>query len=404
MKKVVSSFFVILVLLLPACVFAGFTETLPKGTFLLDMGYIISNLDSAYNNEGEKVPLIEPIDRYEPGGGMQGVLIPEAEVELQILLTQIHYGITESLTLGIAIPLVTKTYIQPNMRWEPGDYQNTLGRPYSETDFWQWADSMGQPKPDDWEGNKGVLSDIILAGRYRFTDKSEWFQDKGMAMSFMLQYALPTGTQPDPEEVITAGTTTWDLHSNGELNLHLGIDKTFKESLDNRLVLGLDLYHEFHFPHRYTAPTGEKNPLMLNFRPYVGKHYTIDGGDFSGFSTAVDVVPLKGPALATWVSKNDSKKAESFPPLLTLSAMYTYTYLQQSDWESESEIWDWEREKLWRPGYKNILTFKAVISLLRVGAPIQPYVSFRNLTWIPGKNCRAPDVWNFGARVLMQFW
>ena len=392
------------IFLLPCTASGGFTETLPKGTFLIDESYMISSLDSAYNNQGRKAPLLDPIERYEPGGGLQGIIIPKAKVKYGILVNQLHYGILDNLSIGIGVPVVLYTEVNPNLEWQPGDFQQNLGRPYSEKDFWEWAASMGQPKPQKWIGNKGVLADIQLGLRYRFTDGFTWFDKNGLAMSVLLTGALPTGRQPDPEEIVAAGTTSWDLHSNGDIGLHLSMDKFFKKSLDGRLILGADVFYEFLLPHQYTSPEGEKNPLLLNYRPYVGKHYIIDGGDFSGASFQTDIVPYKGPTLSTWLTKHDMEKAKSLPPFLTLSFRYTFTYLQQTNWESNSEIWDWEREKLWRPGYKNILQGQAVFSLLRIGAPIQPYFAYRNQTWIPGKNCRAADVLNFGVRLLIKAW
>ncbi len=404
MKRIRAAWLSLVLVLLPLSAFAGFTETLPQGAFLLDLSYVMSQLDSRYNDEGKKVPLIEPIERYEPGGGKQGVLIPNAETRFGILIAQLHYGILDNLVFGIGVPIVLYTTITPDLQWEPGDYQWGLGRPYSESDFWQWAGSMGQPKPDTWSGNHGVLADIQFGARYRFTDGLSWFDRNGVAMSMLLMGTLPTGRQADPEELVAAGTTGWDLHSNGELGLHLSLDKSFRESLDGRLVLGVDVFHEILFRHQYDTPQGTKNPLMLNYRPYVGRHYTIDGGDFSGGSFQVDVVPWKGPAMATWLVKHDAQRAQALPPLLTLTFRYTFTYLQQTDWRSDSPIWDYEREKLWKPGYKNALSGQATISLLRFGVPIQPYIGYRNQTWIPGRNARAADVVAVGTRVILKFW
>lgn len=404
MKKLTGLFLVFAVLILPFTAFAGFTETLPQGTFLLDEFFIMSKLNSMWNDEGKRVPLIDPIERYEPGSGLQGILKPEPVAEFGIIVTQLQYGILDNLTLGIGIPIVLYTDVDPNLKWEPGDHQWVLGRPYSAKDFWQWAESMGQPKPGKWSGNKGVLADIILGLRYRFTDRIIPFSKIDAAMAVQLLGALPTGKPADMEEVVSAGTTSWELHSNGELGFHLSFDKFFKEELDGRLTLGLDAFYEIHFPHQYLSPTGKKNPLLQNFRPYTGKYFTIDGGDFSGASFQVDIVPYRGPALSTWLTKKDPSQGEKLPPILGLTFRYTFTHLQQSDWDSNSEIWDYEKEKLWRPGYKNILFGQATISLLRVGVPFMPYVAYRNLTWIPGKNSRAVDVLMVGTRIIAKFW
>jgi hypothetical protein len=390
--------------LAPTLAHGGFTETLPQGTFLLDFSYIFSQLNNRYNDEGKKGPLVDPIERYEPGGGRQGVLTPNVQTNFHIVVPQLHYGILDNLTFGVGVPVVLSTKVTPNMEWEPGDYQSQLGRPYSEEDFWQWAESMGQPRPKTWTGNKGVLADIQGGLRYRFTDGLKPFRDAEVHLALLLMGAAPTGRQPNPEELLAAGTTTWDTHSNGELGLHFSIDKTFKQHLDGRLTLGVDAFYEILFAHRYVAPTGKKNPLLLTYRPYVGKHYTLDPGDFSGTAFQIDVVPYRGPAKQTWLTKKNPAGAADLPPILTVSLRYTFIHLQQTDWQSESEIWDWEREKMWLPGYKNILYGQVQFSLLRVGAPLQPYVAYRNQTWIPGKNTRAADVLTAGTRVLAKFW
>jgi len=383
---------------------AGFTETLPYGAFMVDLSYMLSELDSAYDNRGRRTALVEPIERYEPGGGLQGVLTPKAAVQYQVLVAQIQYGILDNLTFGVGVPIVLQTVVNPHFQWSPGDYQSQLGRSYSQQDFWEWAKSMGQPKPTTWRGNEGVLGDVILGARFRFSDYAAAFDRAGVAMSLLATVALPTGQEAAPEQILAAGTTSWDLHSNGDFGLHLAIDKSFKSSLDGRLILGFEGFHEFWLPHRYDTPSGTINPLLLDYRPYVGAHYTIIPGDFTGASAEVDVVAVKCEARGTWITKGDAAKADALPPLMTLTFRYTFVYLQQTVWKSESEIWDWEREKLWRPGYKNMLYGQALFSLLRYGAPVQPYIGYRNMTWIPGKNCRAADVYSGGLRTLVKFW
>jgi len=394
----------LLCLLLPAMAWAGFTETLPQGTFLFDIGYVHSVVENRWDDDGELVPLIDPIERYEPGAGKQGILVPQVRAELAMIAPQVYYGILDNLLFGFGVPIMLYSDVDPRFEWERGDYQWNLGRSYSEDDFWQWAGSMGQPEPQPWRGNEGTLGDVLLGLRFRYSDYWSWFDKHDMALAMMLIGALPTGTPPDPELVITAGTTSWDLHANGEFGIHLSYDKFFKKSLDNRLTLGFEVFYEFFFPREYESSTGEENPLMLTYRPYVGKRYTIDGGDFSGFSVQTDIVPWRGRARQTWLTRSNPDMAANLPPLLTLTLRYTFTHLQQTDWQSNSEIWDWEREKLWKPGYKNILFGQVAFSLLRLGIPLQPYVAYRNLTWIPGKNARAPNVLLAGTKAILKFW
>jgi hypothetical protein len=118
----------------------------------------------------------------------------------------------------------------------------------------------------------------------------------------------------------------------------------------------------------------------------------------------VEVVPIRGPALATWISGCDRSRAERFPPLVSVWARYTRVELGQSDWQSRSALWDWQQEQKWGPGNKNILTAQLTLGLLRVGVPAQLYARYRNLSWIGGRNSRAADVWTFGVQVPARFW
>lgn len=391
-------------LLLPTPALAGFAETLPKGSFLLDLNYNYSWLNSAWDNGGNKGPLIAAIERYEPGGGKQGTLIPDADVVYQITVFQLQYGIFDWLSLGIGIPLVVRTGITPHLKWVPGDYQPQLGRAYSEADFWQWAESMGQPRPGKWVGNEGALGDIVLGVRLRWSDWIGAFKEAQVAGALTVTGALPTGRQADREEVVAAGTTMWDLQTQGDLGVHLGFDRTFQKELDDRLTLGVDLFYEWFATHRYQTPTGERNPLLMNFQSYVGTSYTIDPGDYLGASVQADVVPWKGPVRASWISKGDANRAAAFPPLLTLSLRYTFTYLGQTRYHSMSDLWDYTQEDRWRPGYKNAIAATAMFSFLRLGAPLQIYVTYRSLSLIPGRNARASDVITAGVRIPAKFW
>ena len=407
LRLCVKSFLIICLVgafLLSGQAHAGFTETLPKGTFLLEEGFMHAALDNAWDNDGNLGPIIEEIERYEPGGSLQGIIRPKVEASYDILVNLLQYGILDDLALAVAVPVVLNTQVKPNLEWEEGDYQWTLGRPYSEEDFWEWAESMGQPRPGNWSGNQGTLTDMVIGLRYRFTDRFSWFERHELACAVTILGALPTGSAPDPEEVVTAGTTAWNLHFQGELGIHLSVDKFFRSALDDRLTLGLDLFYETFFRREYTTSVGTKHPLLLNYQPYAGDTYTIDPGDFAGASCQIDFVPWKGPARATWLSKGSPESAASFPPLLTLTLRYTFTHLNQSDWESDSELWDWSNEKYWRPGYKNALQGMALFSFLRLGLPLQLYASYRNQTWIPGKNFRAANVLSAGIRIPAKFW
>lgn len=383
---------------------AGFAESLPKGTFLLDLQYHFSWLEGAWDNKGRMGPLIPVIERYEPGGGKQGTLIPDASVRYHILAIQLQYGILDWLAVGLGVPVVLRTEITPRLKWIPGDFQPQMGRPYSESDFWEWAESMGQPRPGRWVGNRGVLGDLVLGIRLRWSDWIPAFEQAGFASALTVTGALPTGRPADSEEVVAAGTTMWDLQTQGNLSIHLGFDKRFRTELDDRLTLGVEVFYDWFAPRRFDAPSGERNPLLMNFEPFIGTSYVIDPGDFVGASFQADVVAAKGPARAAWISGFDPARAHAFPPLLTLSVRYTFIHSGQTDYRSQSDLWDYTQEDRWRPGYRNILTFTALFSFLRLGAPLQIYATYRTLSLIPGRNARAADVFTAGMRVPAKFW
>ncbi len=387
---------------LPA--WAGFTETLPQGAFLLDETMAISWIDSNWDNDGDAVPLIEAVERYEPGGGRQGVITARPKARYLILVNQLQYGLLDDLAIGFGVPVVLSTRVEPNLGWEPGDYQNQLGRAYSEEDFWAWADSMGQPRPTTWVGNQGVLSDIVIGSRFRFSDRLAGFDPLGLAAAVSLAAVVPTGRNADPEEIMSLGTSLWDLHTQGDLAIHLSVDKDFNRELDGRLRLGIDLFYELFFERELRSAEGSVHPLLLQHSPYVGETYQVKPGDFSGFAVQISAVPYRGPAWESWLTDGGRQSAEGLPPILSVELRYTFVHLQQTDWRSDHPTWDWEREKLWRPGYKNILELGLSVSLLRIGVPVFVYANFRTLNLIPGKNCRAAEVLSFGLRVPLKLW
>ena len=198
----------------------GFTETLPKATFLLAVSLTLANISNAWDDEGNLGPIIDEIKRYEPGGSLQGIIRPNVEARYLILVNLLQYGILDNLSLAVGVPVVLETRVEPNLEWEEGDYQWTLGRPYSEKDFWEWAASMGQPRPGNWTGNQGQLTDMPLGLRYRFTDGLKWFEKNALACAITLLGALPTGSPADPEEAVAAGPTVWNLRFQGGFGIY----------------------------------------------------------------------------------------------------------------------------------------------------------------------------------------
>ncbi len=379
------------------------TSTLPTGTFVIDTAYFDTTTTIRYDDSRTARPLMDGLQRYEPGGGLQGTITANPYVKYQLFVPQLMYGVTDDLTLVIAMPTVVHTTIRPNLGWIPGDYQNNLGRPYSESDFWQWAKSMGQDKPGDFSGNNWTPADMVIGVRYNLS-KLKIFDDNGLWAAVSGQFALPTGTPADPENLVAAGTTVWDLNNYGDIELHFALEKPFKWDDFTRLNFGIDLHYAAFLPHTYVSPTGSKEPLLMTFAPYIGPTYSIDPGDQFGGTVLVEGMPLIGPTLSTWMNQHDPAKSAQWPALVTLTASLKYAHVNQSTWTSQSAMWDWDHNKLWLPGDKSTVRFGADLSLMRLGLPLQLYGAYLTQDLIPGRNSRATDVWMGGGRLILKFW
>ncbi len=383
---------------------AAYTETAPQGVFLFENSVIFSRIQGHWHDDGSLGSLLEPVERYEVGGGLQGVLIADVDARFRVVVPMLLYGITDDISAFVGVPVVLLTSINPDLDWIPGDFSPQIGRAYSEDDFWEWAGSMGQPKPGPWEGNRNTLSDTVIGGRWRFSDRIRKQLPDGLHLAVSAFAALPTGEQPDPEEIVAVGTDSWSLHSQGELGLHLSADYDLMGLMDERVLVGADVFYEAFLPRTYYSSTGEIHPLLLNERPYVGETYRMNPGDFAGIELTATVTAIRGPARETWLTRRAPGLADSQPPLLRLSFTYGFTGVMQSRWYSESEIWNWDQERFWAPGYKNILGAQASISLLRLGVPLDIQAGATSLNLLPGRNVRAPEMLTAAVRVPMKFW
>lgn len=397
---------VALLCLVPLLASADDTQVLPRGVFMLDVQYSHSYLDKEWDDARQAQPLLADMVRYEPGGGIQGILSARPVVQFDILISQLFYGLTDQLTIGVVVPLVLRTRIDANLSWQSGDYMSQLGRPYSEEDFWQWAESMGQPRPaDHWVGNRGALADILLGARLSLP-RSEWMKRNGIVAAATLSLAVPTGSNADAEELIAAGTNGWDLHSYGDAEAHLAAKKSLWTDGNGfeRLSIGADLFYAWLRPRTFVTPQGTRNPLLLSYQPYVGDTFVVDGGDWLAGTVALDAALITGPTWSTRVSGHSLERAQVLPPLLSLNASYSYIATGQTWWQSDSALWNWDREKHWRPGDKNVFRAALTLSLMRVGVPVQVYGNWRSQELIPGRNTRPSSVLGGGVRMLGKFW
>ena len=245
----------------------------------------------------------------------------------------------------------------------------------------------------------------MLIGRYLLPE-FDWMKKHHFRWSGTLLVGLPTGSNFDPEEAVSVGTNLWELNAAGDVEVHLSADKAFfvDDKGLSRLNIGADLFYAFLRPREYRAGTGLKNPLLNNIAPYVGEKYIVDGGDWLAGTLSVDLVPFIGPSRASIVSGYSAERAETLPPMVTLNLSYTHVRTAQSDWRSESALWDWDREKYWQPGEKNLLKATLTVSLLRVGLPLQLYASYRSQDIIPGRYTRPANVVTAGVKLLAKFW
>ncbi len=392
----------VMIALLSAAAFADETQVLPRGVASLDVQYGRSRLDKRWGDDRAPLPLIDGMVRHEPGGGLQGTVTARPSVELDWLIAQLLYGVTDQLTAGIVVPVVLRSRVETQLGWTEGDYMGHLGRAYSEDDFWQWAESMGQVRPADvWEGNRGALADMLLAARWRFA-RQGWLERLGLNAAASVLVALPTGRNADPEELVAVGTNGWEIHSYGDVEVHLAAQRALLvdgRGLE-RLSIGTDLFFAWLRPRLFQTPRGERHPLLLTQQPYVGDTYVIDGGDWLAATILVDAALMAGPTWATRVSGGSLEKARALPPLLALGASYTYLATAQSDWRSDSALCDYERERHWRPGEKNIFRMQLTASLLRLGLPLQLYATWRTQELLAGRNTRPANFLGAGARLL----
>lgn len=378
---------------------AAFTDTVPQGVVLVEGAFVRAWLNQRWDENGSVAPLADSIERYAPGGGRLGTMTPEPVVDYTLLVTQLQVGVLDSLTLGVGLPLVLSTQVDPRVGWTPGEHQPQIGRVYSEEDFWEWAGSMGQKEPGPWEGNEGVASDTVLGLRWRFSDLMPDAMPRGLSTALGLMGALPTGRQVDPEEVAAGGTTLWELGFQGDIGLHLSADLRLHDVLDDRVLLAADVFYEHFFARTRDSPEGTLHPLLRTWAPYIGDTYEVHPGDYSGGALQLDVVAVRGPHWATWIVKKDPAVADTLPPLLRLMVQYRFVHQQQADWNSNFALWDAEQEELWRPGYRQQLQAQAIISLFGLGVPLQLYARYGSATLLPGRNARAADVVSLGARL-----
>jgi hypothetical protein len=136
----------------------------------------------------------------------------------------------------------------------------------------------------------------------------------------------------------------------------------------------------------------------------VGDKYWIDPGDWLVGTVSVDISPFYGPTEATLVSRGSLENAHALPPMVSLTLSYSYIGTFASNWWSNSPLWEYDREKMWGAGDKHAFRAQLNLSFMRVGLPLQMFLSYRAQDLAPGRNTRAANTFSAGLRLLAKFW
>ena len=155
-------------------------------------------------------------------------------------------------------------------------------------------------------------------------------------------------------------------------------------------------------PQRYKSPRGLRNPLWLT-SPYIGDSYIIKPGDFFGASLQFDVIAVKGPVKASWISGYDGQKPPDFRRCLLCRLDTRSLQLVRQIIIAVGPLGLHAGGPL-AARISQHLTITTLFSFLRLGAPLQLYFTYRSLSLIPGKNTRAADVFTTGLRIPAKFW
>lgn len=372
---------------------AGWADTLPKHGMVIETSFL-SNVVQMQFDERRQEEALEEIDMYAPTGEFLGTIVANAEALTQTVLTKIAVGVTDRLTMAIAIPLVTYQRVDLGLGWTEGDFSNDLGRPYSEDDFWAWAGSMGQPRPPNWKNADVTVGDIIVVMIYNFVNRPRF------AFSTMGFLNTGSGRDSDPEILGSVGTSMFDFGFMGDIGLHALIDFKFPDyRFLRRATLSFEPFYEHFWERRFKAPKGKYNPLIANDAPYTGNRYAMQPGDFYGLNAGINIELIKGPKKPSWLTRANPEFQEMMPALVSIDLLFNSMVTFDSIYESKSEVWNDDMEEDHAAADKFTLGAKVTLSLLRYGIPLDLFGRYSNQEIIAGKNFRPVIGWEIGARI-----
>jgi hypothetical protein len=371
---------------------AGFADVPGKGVFVGDVSLQNPVVRSRYNDRGDRNNLVDDMVMYDPSGNALGTISVPARHSKEVLLHQFAYGITDKLAVAVIVPYFLSQRTELNFGWAPGAYAAELGRSYSESDFWQFAESMGQQKPQDHE-DRGILGDIILAGLYNVVKGARH------QISILAIASTHTGSQADPNILGATGTTGFDLQSNGDLGAHLLGDYR----LHDRLSVGGEVYYHHFFPRSMPAAMGEMHPLMAFEGLYAGESYTLDPGEWIGTTAGLELTIFRGTDSPSWITRKNPEMQKTLPKLFNVNPGIRYLSFFGNRYESESPFFDHDRAGRQPGGYRVTVLTKATMNFIRYGVPLAVYYQYMNQELISGTNF-IPAVNNiFGVQLFAAF-
>ncbi|MCA9771268.1 MAG: hypothetical protein KC466_02600 [Myxococcales bacterium] len=374
--------------------FAGLADTLPQGLMIVETSYVNRVTESRFSNSGKVSDLVDPIDRFDVTGEFQGQITVPGKFSADIWLTKVAVGITDRLTLAAVFPVFLERKVELNLGWVEGDpLASNNFEPFSRDDFWEWAESLGQPEPPDFKDDTFEKGDVILAAFYNF-----WRSDDLKLTAFGF-WNTRSGSSAAPEVVGSVGTSFFELDAIGDIGIHILSDYVPPYPVLDRFTFSLEGFYEHFFEHKKHAGTGRLNPLLLNDAPFTGPWIRIDPGDFYGWAAQIGFRIWQGPSSPTWLTRQNPALQESLPPVLTVDAKLTNLYSFDDNYKTHSPQFDLDQENENQAQVKWNWAFTLRASLLRFGIPLDVFGQYFDQSLIPGRNFRPATGYEVGLRL-----
>ncbi len=386
----------IVALLAPPCAVpaahAGLADTPPQGAVIFETRYQNTATQGRYDGSGKLVDLADPVERYAPTGEFQGKILVPGVHEAEVAINTLAVGVTDWFSVAVVWPFLISQKTDLNLGWESGDFIPEFNRQMTEDDFWDWAGSLGQPKPPNWSayGTPGDVLLAVLVNVYR----QPWSQITAFAFGNTF-----TATQANPEILGSVGTSGFDFITNGDIGLHLTSDWRLPDSILDRFTLSFDLFYEHYLPRTFPSPVGKYNPLIVDYAPYIGPTYKVTRGDIYGAGCTIRFDMLRGPDEPSWLTKTNPEFQKALPSLFGVQIGYTHVRAFDTDYDSLSKVWDSDQEEDNEALFKHNFKFSGQLSLLRYGVPVDLTGGYVTQTLIAGENFRPVNGFEVGIRL-----